>query len=181
MDTGMIRRIDDLGRVVIPKEIRKSLRIKEGDPLEIFTNKEELVFKKYSPVVSLLSCAKIVADGITELTDKPCLITDTDEIIYVTGNKNQEFNGKKISTELENVLKDRRSLLADKSEGGKIIPIFSEEQSQTENQVVVPIINCGDCFGSLVLFDTDKENKFSHNEVKLVQLGAKFIAKQFEC
>ncbi len=179
--TGIIRRIDELGRIVIPKEIRKSLRIKEGDPLEIYTNKEELIFRKYSPVVTLGTFMESVADGIGELTEKTCIITDTDEVLYVTGRKYSDIKGKKISQELEDALRERKSILSDKSEGGRIIPIVKENELSLENQVVVPIVNCGDCFGSLVLFDSDRESKFSSDDVKLVQLGALFLSKQFEC
>ena len=83
-ETGIVRRIDELGRVVIPKEMRKTLRIREGDPLEIYTEKDNLVFKKYSPIISITDYAKIVADGIEDLTQKTCIITDTDNVIYIS-------------------------------------------------------------------------------------------------
>ena len=96
-DTGIVRRIDELGRVVIPKELRKTLRIREGDPLEIYTNKDELVFRKYSPISAINGYAEAVADGISELTEKVCMITDTDVVVYVSGAKGKDVLGKNIS------------------------------------------------------------------------------------
>ena len=91
--TGIVRRIDELGRVVIPKEIRKTLRIKEGDPLEIYTDKENLVISKYSPISSINDFVKIVADGIEEVTQKVCLITDNDTILYLSKGKMKDAIG----------------------------------------------------------------------------------------
>lgn len=180
-DTGIVRRIDELGRVVIPKELRKTLRIREGDPLEIFTDKDQLVFKKYSPIATINTFASAVADGIEELTEKTCLITDNDAVIYVSGGRGKDFLGKEISSDMEKALKDRKSLIINKSEGGKIIPIISDGNIELENQIVVPIISGGDCFGSVVLFDKDKGARFNSGDVKFAKLGATFISKQFEC
>ena len=79
--TGIVRRIDDLGRVVIPKEIRRTLRIKEGDSLEIFTDRESLVLQKYSPIKSIEANAQTVADGLYELTQKQCVVCDNDRVL----------------------------------------------------------------------------------------------------
>ena len=110
-ERGIVRRVDELGRLVIPKELRKTLRIKEGDPLEIYASKDELVLKKYSPVVTIGSYAQAIADGIQGLTEKTCLITDGDAVIYVSGNKYKEVTGKVISAEMEQILKDRKSVI----------------------------------------------------------------------
>lgn len=179
-ETGMVRRIDELGRVVIPKEMRKTLRIKEGDPLEIYTDKDQLVFKKYSPISTLTDYAQAVADGIEELTEKVCFITDNDSIIYASKGKHKEKIGKSISSEVEKVLKERKSVAISSADGGTVIPLIDGEDFQTENQIIVPIISGGDCFGSIIVFDNEKSSHFNSSDVKFVQLGATFLSKQFD-
>lgn len=178
-DTGIVRRIDELGRVVIPKEIRKTLRIKDGDPLQIYTEREELIMKKYSPIVTVGTFAKVVAEGIYEVLGKDCVVTDTDSVVYAVG-KNKDLISKKISIELEKVINDRKSVLLSRVDGGNIVNICKDVQLEAENQIIVPIECNGDCFGSFTLFDRDKTQKFTSNDVKLVRFGAIAIAKQFE-
>ncbi len=178
--TGIVRRIDELGRVVIPKEIRKTLRIKEGDPLEIYTDKENLVIKKYSPISSINDFVKIVADGIDELTEKVCVITDNDTVLYLSKGKMKDVIGKNITSNLEKVLNDRKSVVSSRVDGGTIIPIIEGFDLEIENQIIVPIISSGDCYGACILFDKDKSSRFKAEDVKIVQLGASFLSKQFE-
>ncbi len=178
-ETGIVRRIDELGRVVIPKEIRKTLRIKEGDPLEIYTDKGELLFKKYSPVASISSFSEGIAESIAELTEKTCIITDTDEIIYVSNSKYKDYVGKNISQEIEKTLKERKNVVISKSLGGEIIPLFRGEEVLSENQIIVPIVCNGDLFGSIVVFDRESE-KVDELSIKLTKLGALILSKQFE-
>jgi len=179
-DTGIVRRIDELGRVVIPKELRKTLRIREGDPLEIYTNKDELVLRKYSPITVVGDHVQAVASGLNELFDKPCIITDTDHVIYASGSKSKEVIGKEITADLEKVLKERKSVVISSGDGLKVVPVTKGEEFQTENQIIVPIISGGDCYGSVTVFDTDKTARFTQSDVKLVRLGASFLARQFE-
>ncbi len=180
-DTGIVRRMDDLGRVVIPKEIRKTLRIKEGDPLEIYTDRDLLMLKKYSPIVSVGEQAKLIADGITQITGKACAVTDTDKVLHATQSKNKDYLDKNLSIELERALDERKSLLLCRADGGELIPLYDGEViDEIQNQIIVPIIANGDCYGAVCMFDRDKENRFSSSDVKLVQIGAMFIANQFE-
>ncbi len=179
-NTGIVRRIDELGRVVIPKEIRKTLRIKEGDPLEIYTDKDNLVVKKYSPISSINDFVKIVADGIEELTEKICLITDNDSVLYLSKGKMKDFVGKTITNNLEQVLQERKSVVSSRVDGGTIISIIEGIDLEVENQIIVPIISSGDCYGACILFDNNKTSRFNADDVKIVQLGALFLSKQFE-
>ncbi len=179
--TGMVRRIDELGRVVIPKEMRKTLRIKEGDPLEIYADKDHLVFKKYSPMTTINDYAEAVADGIEECTEKTCVVTDGDVVLYASKNKLKDCIGKPLSKEMEKILKERKSVAVSRLDGGTIIPIIDGEDFQSENQIIVPIISSGgDCFGSIIVFDKDKSSVFNSNDIKFVQLGATFLSKQFD-
>ena len=108
--TGVVRRIDDLGRVVIPKEIRRTLRIKEGDPLEIFTDKEgEVILKKYSPIGELSEFAAEYAETLTKTTGHIAYITDKDTVIAVSGASKKEWLEQGISQELEKILEKQRS------------------------------------------------------------------------
>ena len=179
-DRGIVRRIDELGRLVIPKELRKTLRIREGDPLEIYASKDELVLKKYSPMYGLEQSAQSVADGLNMLTEKTCLITDCDAIIYVSDSKYKEALGKNISEQMVNVLQERKSVVLSRSDGGSIVPVTFGNDFDAENQIIVPMISGGDCFGSIVLFDKDKSARFSSADVKLVQLGSSFLSYQVE-
>ena len=179
-DTGIVRRIDELGRVVIPKELRKTLRIREGDPLEIYTNKDELIFKKYSPISSINAYAEAVADGIEEVIEKTCIITDNDAVVYVSG-KNKDAVGKVISTDLEKVMRERKSVILNKSDGGNMVSFIKGEETQAENQIIVPIVTeSGDCYGSVLVYDKDKGARFTPTDVRFAKLGASFLSKQFD-
>ena len=177
-ETGIVRRIDELGRVVIPKEMRKTLRIREGDPLEIYTEKDNLVFKKYSPIISITDYAKIVADGIEDLTQKTCIITDTDNVIYISKTKLKDCVGKTISNDVVEVLNNRKSVILSRLDGGAIIPVCKDCLLTIENQIIVPIISNGDCFGAVMLIDEDKSSRFNVSDLKIIQLGAWFLSKQ---
>ncbi len=176
-DTGIVRRVDELGRVVIPKEIRKTLRIREGDPIEIFTDREQLIFKKYSPVSSILETAEIVAENLSKLTEKSVAVCDNDCILYVSGSKKDLVN-KNISTELEGVLKERKSVMLSKTDGAVNIPLINDDKSISDNQIIVPIVNAGDCYGAVVLFENGSENPFTASDVKLVQLSAMMLSSE---
>ncbi|MBQ8427477.1 MAG: AbrB/MazE/SpoVT family DNA-binding domain-containing protein [Clostridia bacterium] len=179
-DTGITRRIDELGRIVIPRELRKTLRIKEGEPLEFYSDGDRLIIKKYSPVASIEGVAKMVADGIAELAEKACIIVDNDQIVYATGNKLKDLIGKEISAELLSALSDRKSLILSKADGGEVLPLADDKTLDAENQLIVPIMAEGDVFGGVILFDCDKDSRFNCADVKFVKLGATFLAKQFE-
>ena len=111
--TGIIRRIDELGRIVIPKEIRRTMRIHEGDPLEIFTDREgEIILKKYSPIGELGPFAEEYAEALAQVMDCIVCITDYDQIIAASGRGSKEFVGKEINRELENLISRRENRTA---------------------------------------------------------------------
>ena len=178
-DTGIVRRIDDLGRVVIPKEIRKTLRIKEGDPLEIFTNKDELLFKKYSPLTSEMDLANSLGQSLSETSDKNCIITETDTVVF-SSYKPKELIGKTISKDLEKVMKERMETTNCRTDGRSCIGLYQGDENSCENQIIVPIITNGDCYGAVILWDGDLSCRFSSSDLKLVKLASQILAKQFE-
>ena len=176
----MVRRIDELGRVVIPKEMRRTLRIKEGDPLEIYTDKDQLIFKKYSPITQFSAFYQAVAEGLAEMSKKTCIVVDTDSVLYTTA-KAKEVIGSKISMQLREALNDRRSLALSRKDGDIIVPIIlSDIELEIENQIIVPVISAGDCFGALLLIDDDKTRKVSYDDVKLVELSSSVLSRQFD-
>lgn len=178
--TGIVRRIDELGRVVIPKEIRRTLRIRKGDPLEIFTEKEELVLRKYSPILSLDKNAKMVTDTIKEITGGLAILTDRDSVLSSSGEKGKEFEGKRLSSDMEKAMENRKSILLNASEGSNILPVYDGQETQYTSQAITPILSAGETLG-LIILQTDKDNKvFTVQEVKIIQSLSSFLAKQFE-
>ena len=177
--TGIVRRIDDLGRVVIPKEIRRTLRIREGDPLEIFTEKDgEVIFKKYSPIGELGAFASQYAETLSKTSGYPACITDMDTIIAVSGVPKREFSDKKISNELEKIIEEKTSVVF-KPESSKRLSIVDGSDKYVAG-VVAPIISAGDTIGSVVFFGSEETPEFSAVEEKLAQSAATFLGKQME-
>ena len=127
--TGIVRRIDELGRVVIPKEIRRTLRLKDGDPLEIFTDRDELMLKKYSPIATLEKFSESTTKSLSDLSGYLAVICDTDEILYASGEGRKDFAGKQITEKLEQIMKDRRSYIANLAEGGRHCPARRKQLS----------------------------------------------------
>ena len=178
--TGIVRRIDELGRVVIPKEIRRTLRIKEGDPLEIFTERDELMLKKYSPIASLEKFSKATARSLNDLSGKLAVICDTDGILHAVGDGKRDFDGKSISKELEKILKDRRSYIANLTDGGDVLPITNPREDGITAQVIVPIVAGGDCLGAVAVLSKEEGAKMDDSDMNLARLTADILANQFE-
>lgn len=180
--TGIVRRIDDLGRVVIPKEIRRTLRIREGDPLEIFTDKEgEVILKKYSPIGELSDFASQYADSLHKTSGHITCITDRDTIIAVSGASKKEFLEKPLSQDLERVIEEKTTLVV-KSPDEKTISIIADENADKKysSQVVSPIISEGDPIGAVLFLSTDPAARMGEVEAKLAQSAAGFLGKQME-
>ena len=149
--TGIVRRIDDLGRVVIPKEIRRTLRLHEGTPLEIFTDREgEIILKKYSPMMELTAFSSQYAEAMAQSTGLMVCITDRDQVIAVSGGPRKDYLQKSISRQLEVLIGERQIVTAGKDDRG-FIPITPDEPEGATAQVVVPIICEGDAIGSVIL------------------------------
>ncbi len=180
--TGVVRRIDDLGRVVIPKEIRKVHRIKEGDPLEIFTDKEgEIILKKYSPIGELTEFASTYADTISKTTGHIACITDKDTVIAVAGGLKKEFLEKSLSKELEEVL-ENKEIFKSKENNEISIPITQNEGRERiyNSQVIYPIITDGDVVGSVILLAKEPNKKMGDVEDKVAQSAAGFLGTHLE-
>ena len=175
--TGIVRRIDDLGRVVIPKEIRRTMRIREGDPLEIYTTKEgEVIFKKYSLLGGLEDFAAQFCDTLNRSTDFTTAITDRDSIIAVAGAPKRELLGKTVSERLEKLMEQRQ--VWSWQEGSAPVQACVGVEGYFA-AVAAPIICAGDVLG-LVLFLGEEGVGAGEAEHKLAQTVASFLGKNME-
>ena len=173
--TGIVRRIDDLGRVVIPKEIRRTMHIREGAPLEIFTDTQGgVIFKKYSPVGELSDVTEHYADVLYRSVNTPVLICDRDHVISCAGISKRDFMDKRISEELEGLMDERRNFENDGSQ-----QLYPVEGVSCEALIAVPIISSGDVLGAVVFLMTDGA-KITPVETKLAQVAASFLGRQME-
>lgn len=176
--TGIVRRIDDLGRVVIPKEIRRTLRIREGDPLEIFVDRDgEVILKKYSPIGELGDFAKEYAESLSESTGHITLISDRDTVIAVAGASKKDYMDKPVGDLLEQAMESRKTATETAPGEHEIIKNASETYTSF---VAAPIIAGGDPIGTVVLASKDEAAKMAQMEIKMAETAAGFLAKQME-
>ncbi len=173
--TGIVRRIDDLGRVVIPKEIRRTMHIKEGAPLEIFTDTEGgVIFKKYSPISEISDVTEHFADVLYRSVGTPVLISDRDHIISCAGVSKKDFLDRRISADLEKIMEERQLYKVDREK--QFLPVDGFDYGAS---IAAPIIGNGDILGAVVFLWSDG-SKVSQTEIKLAQVAASFIGKQME-
>ena len=173
--TGIVRRIDDLGRVVIPKEIRRTMRIREGDPLEIYTGAGEVVFKKYSPVGELSAFASQYAESLAEAASLPVLICDRDHCIAAAGISKKQVIGRRITPFLEETMEQRRLVKMDGKESQPAL-----EGLDYIISVGAPITNSGDVCGAVVLINDGHMSPVTDTDIKLAGVAASFLGKQME-
>ena len=175
--TGIVRRIDDLGRVVIPKEIRRVLRIREGDPLEIFTEKDgEVIFKKYSPMGELAEFAAQICESLHKTAGAVAVICDRDAVIAVSGGGRRELMDRHISGALEQIMENRRFYHA---EAQATLPIL-EGSEEPCISVAAPIVSAGDVLGCVLFAAPKGSAPHGDTEQKLVQTVSGFLGKQME-
>ncbi|WP_075722023.1 stage V sporulation protein T [Roseburia sp. 499] len=178
--TGIVRRIDDLGRVVVPKEIRRTLRIREGDPLEIFTDREgEIILKKYSPIGELSQFAGQYAESLAQNTGCLICITDKDHVVAASGNGKKDFDGKPISKQLEAVITGRENFQA-RIGNSEFIKVTIDDSSEYAAQVVSTIICEGDAIGAVVIYSKEEKIEIGETEMKLAKVAAGFLGRQME-
>lgn len=175
--TGIVRRIDDLGRVVIPKEIRRTLRIREGDPLEIFTGKEgEVVFKKYSPFSELTAFAAEYVSALQTVSGFACAIADRDNVIAYAGSNKREILDRPLAEQAEELIASRRAFAADSNTPS--VPLLRENDKH-RIAAARPILAGGDLLGMVCFLMTDGCT-IGVTEEKLLQTAAIFLGKQME-
>lgn len=178
--TGIVRRIDDLGRVVVPKEIRRTLRIREGDPLEIFTDHEgDIILKKYSPIGELGAFAGQYAESLAQTTGNLVCVSDRDHIIAAAGNGRKDYDGKPISRQLEYMIEDRAHQVSEKNEKS-FVKITLDDNSDYQTQAISTIISEGDAIGAVIMCSKDEKTKSGNAQEQLVQTAARFLGRQME-
>lgn len=181
--TGIVRRIDDLGRIVIPKEIRRTLRFRESDPIEIFTGAEgEIILRKYSPVGELSDFARQYAECVAQTLGCIICVTDRDKVIAVSGGDRKVLLGKPISRELESTISQREDILA-KCKDKDFVDITSDAKANGEDyatQAVSPILCEGDAIGAVVITSREMNSAFGETESKFAKSAAVFLGKQME-
>jgi len=168
--TGILRRIDELGRVVIPKEIRKSMKMREGEELEIYTTEEEVVLKKYSEMSAMDRSARSLVSAIHKVTGKGVLITDTDKVVASAG-KGMPAVGAPIPERLGRMIESRRKVTL--SEGDTMA--FGTEDVRSET--IHPILSAGDLFGAIIILSKEPASK---SDEQLAATGAKFFEEQID-
>ena len=173
--TGIVRRIDDLGRIMVPKEIRRTMRIKDGDPLEIFVENGAIIYKKYSPVAELKDFAQKYAEALQKTTGHMCFITDRDNTVAVNGVQRSSYLAKSLTPQLEKIIENRELFQSNSAAGIKII----NDQTITLRSIVLyPIISNGDVMGSVILASVADD--MGETDSALVKSAAFFLGKQFE-
>ena len=176
--TGIVRRIDDLGRVVIPKEIRRTLRIREGDPLEIYTERDgEVIFKKYSPMGDLTELAAQICDSIAKNTWHIAAVSDRDSIIAVAGASKRDLMDKANSRELEQLMEERSTYRYTYGDPKRRV---SDQTEKYHLGVATPILSQGDLMGCAMILLEENDEPLTEPEQKLVQTVAGFLGRQLE-
>ncbi len=177
--TGIVRRIDDLGRVVVPKEIRRTLRIREGDPLEIFTNREGgIILQKYSPIGELGKLAAEYVEAVAQVSKCTVCVADRDMIVAAAGPSRKEFLGKDIHRELMQSIELRETLVATAADA-RFCQVTSDE-TEVLTEAISTIVTQGDAIGAVVLISRNVDRVFGEFEEKMAMCGASFLGKQME-
>lgn len=174
--TGIVRKIDELGRIVIPKEIRKTMRIREGEPLEIFVDKNgEVILKRYDPLSNLKNEIEIFTETLEKNTGLLALVTDMKSIIAVSGKNKKDYLEKYLSKECVNVI-SRRSLWSTKDKS--IIPIVENEGKENMySQAISPIISDSDLIGAVILISQEQKKVIGVGDIKLLEITSDVLSK----
>ena len=176
--TGIVRRIDDLGRVVIPKEIRRTMRIREGDPLEIFTDNEgEVIFKKYSPIGELSGFASQYAEALAKIDGHPVVVCDRDHVIAVSGIPKKELLERRVTRALEEQMEYRRNYAYTPQDTTRLQPV---EGVSRQALAQATILASGDICGSILFLQHQDDEMATETQIKLIQTAALFLGKQME-
>jgi AbrB family transcriptional regulator (stage V sporulation protein T) len=180
--TGIVRRIDDLGRVVVPKEIRRTLRIREGDPMEIFTDREgEIILKKYSPIGELSLFAQQYADAVHHSTGHAVCICDKDQVIAAAGLPRKGLIGLSIHSDLDALIEKRQTILAKREDADFVFPTQTFFPDYDFHSEAIATILCeGDAIGAVLIFSLDPQNPLGEPEKAQASTGAYFLGKQLE-
>lgn len=173
--TGIVRRIDDLGRVVIPKELRRTLKIRNGDPLEIYVDRAgQIMLKKYSPINELGQFAQEYAESLNEALGHAAIITDKDSVVAVAGKNVKEMMNQTIGNVVEEVMENKKVEVFTAP-----VAVTEDLKSTFDSAVIAPIISEGSSIGTVIIASREKD-QMSNLESKLAETAAGFLARQME-
>ncbi|MCL1949308.1 MAG: AbrB/MazE/SpoVT family DNA-binding domain-containing protein [Turicibacter sp.] len=177
--TGVVRRIDDLGRVVIPKEIRRTMRIREGDSLEIFVNQSgEVVLKKYSPIADISSFAQQYAEAMSAITEKGVLIVDREDVIAAAGEIKKQYINRRVSRPLSDLIEARTTVQTEGTDT-QVLEVVDGEQKERSFSMF-PIIANGDSLGAVIVMGSEEDPYINELDVNTVQIAVGFLGKYLE-
>lgn len=177
--TGIVRRIDELGRIVIPKEIRRTLQIRETDPMEIYTDRDgQIILKKYSPIGEMVNTAKQFVESLAQVSGHAVLVADREQFIAAAGGYRQLI-GRNVSKALDDKMHRRESVLSAKGDRN-FIPVCDEGEVEYQTEAIVPILCAGDMIGSVMFLQNDSKQKMGETEQKLLLSAAGFLGRQME-
>ena len=182
--TGVVRRIDDLGRIVIPIEIRRSMNIRDGDPLEIFVDKDgEVILKKYSAIAGIGEFVEEMARTLHETTNLICLVADRDRVVAVAGATEREFAGRPVGPIVIRAMDERKTYMFTADDHDHTGPLIGEDEEARcpfAAEVIAPIVTGGDPLGAVILCTRDPEMVVGEAERKLAETAAGFLARHME-
>ena len=170
--TGIVRKLDSLGRIVIPKEIRNNMHIKDGENLEIYLDKDNIILKKFSNIDNISLLSDDIVSSINYIVDETVLITDLEKVISCSGNNKCELINKFISKDLYELIKDRRSNIFNNE---KIVIIDKEEVC---SYAITPILVNSEIIGSIMIISLDRE--FTRNDLDIIKMMSLFFTKYLE-
>lgn len=178
--TGIVRRIDDLGRIVIPKEIRRTMRIREGDPMEIFTSREgEILLKKYSPVGELGEFAAELTESIAQTIGELVCVTDRDYVIAAAGNGKKEYENKPLYSAFQSMIEKRNSYILS-NKNGEAVDIFQGDSKSYTRQVIATILSNGDIIGAVVILSKETSRNPDEFLLQFAKIIAEFLGRFME-
>ena len=176
--TGIVRRMDELGRIVIPKEIRRNLKIRQGDALEIYIERDALILKKYAPVQNALAMIEASLIALSESFNCTALFVDRDGVVSAQTAGNPADMNQEISAACRNVLESRKCLLLNQSDSQQMLPLFQQDGLTYRAQLIVPVIADSEVVGGILMFSMDSSRNFGNAEIQTAKTFAGFLAKQ---
>ncbi len=176
--TGIVRRIDELGRIVIPKEIRRTMRIREMDSIEIYTAGDgEIILKKYTPMGEMITFAKDYAESLAKITGNIICITDKENVVAASGNGKKNLENSSVSRGLSAAMTERKNIFASSSDK-EYVPIIEDKDGGSYSQEIIsPIIADGDILGTVIMLGKDVSRKFTSSDERIVAIAADFIGR----
>ena len=179
--TGIVRKLDDLGRIVIPKEIRRCLRIKEGSPMEIVLNeKGDVILNKYSMVESVADYSNVFCRVIAEVHECNCFVTDRENIIAYYGENKKDYLSRELSDEMLSIVESKKDYIANVLDKTTIYPIYKEDKTTYYSELIVPIMVQGECEGLLGFINTKSNKAFDKCQISTAHVVVKFISRQID-